>query len=66
MMEVTRDIRCKGCGETGQAVWAVTQWHSEALDQRTPLRVSGRFSIGAHGKGMAIARGRCQQIHNHG
>jgi hypothetical protein len=65
-MEVTRDICCKGCGETGQAVWAVTQWHPGVMPERTPVRVSGRFSICTHGKGKAIACGRCQQIHNHG
>ncbi len=65
-MEVVHDIRCKGCGETGQVVWGVTQWHPDMQPERKPLRVSGRFSICVHGKSQAIACGRCQQIHNPG
>ncbi len=63
-MEVTREIKCRGCGETGQVVWGVSQWHPDVQPQQTPLRVTGRFSICAHGKAKAIACERCQQIQN--
>jgi len=65
-MEVVRDICCPGCGETGQVVFGVTQWHSDMPPLRTPLRVHGRFSLCTHGKSKAIACGRCQQIHDPG
>ncbi len=65
-MEVVRDISCKGCGETGQVVWNVTQWHPDVQARQIPLRVTGRFSICGHGPGKAVACDRCQQIHNPG
>ncbi len=65
-MEVMRQINCRGCGETGQAVWNVTQWHPDVQPIQTPVRVTGHFSICSHGNGRAIACSRCQQIHNPG
>ncbi len=61
-MEITRQIRCQGCGETGQAVWDERAWHPDVQPERVPLRVTGPFSICVHGPSQVIACGRCQQI----
>jgi hypothetical protein len=65
-MEMVRDIRCKGCGETGQVTWGQTQWHPDVQPVRVPLSVNGRFSICDHGKSKAVACDRCQQIQSSG
>ena len=61
-MEVTHDIRCRGCGETGKAVWDEQSWHPDIRIQPIPIRVMGWFEIIQQGKDKAIACRRCQQI----
>lgn len=62
MMEVTRAIRCRGCGETGQAVWEERSWHPDFQIHPIPIRVTGRFAITHRGADKVIACLRCQQL----
>jgi len=61
-MEITREIRCRGCGETGQAVWETRAWHPDVQIRPVPLRVTGRFAICQQGPDKVIACLRCQQL----
>ncbi len=61
-MEVTRTISCRGCGQTGQAVWEERSWHPDVQIRPIPIRVMGHFVIAQQGPDKVIGCLRCQQL----